>query len=136
MFEGRTSFLMRSRSGFAFQNIELVVTRDTKDEIIIGLKDIKKQGLLLPNWPHQLGTWAADGVDQCNAAKTVKETPSVYTKLRNKLFHEIRDVINDNLPTDKSVGEPLSIQFKRDGQGNSLVCAAFLYTKRRPPRYT
>ena len=57
--EGRTSFLMRSCSGFAFQKIELVVTRDTKDEIIIGLKDIKKQGLLPPNRPHQLGTWAA-----------------------------------------------------------------------------
>ena len=56
--EFRTTFLLRSRSGFAFQKIELVVTRDTTDEIIIGLKDIKKQGLLPPDWPHQTGTRA------------------------------------------------------------------------------
>ena len=67
--EGRTTFLMRSRSGFSFQNIELVVTRDTTDEIIIGLKDIKKQGLLPPNWPHQIGTWSTDGVDSARPPK-------------------------------------------------------------------
>ena len=112
--EGRTSFLMRSRAGFAFQNVELVVTRDTSDEIIIGLKDIKRQGLLPPNWPHQIGTWNADESDRCKAAKQAQESPSVYTRLRNKLFHEFRDVINDTLPTDKIVGEPLHIQFKKD----------------------
>ena len=112
--EGRTSFLMRSRAGFAFQNVELVVTRDTSDEIIIGLKDIKRQGLLPPNWPHQIGTWSAEEPDRCKATKQDLEASSVYTRLRNKLFHEFRDVINDTLPTDKIVGEPLHIQFKKD----------------------
>ena len=110
--EGRTSFLMRSRPGFAFQNVELVVTRDTSDEIIIGLKDIKRQGLLPPNWPHQIGTWSGEEADRCKVTKP--ESSSVYTRLRNKLFHEFRDVINDTLPTDKIVGEPLHIQFKKD----------------------
>ena len=110
--EGCTSFPMRSRSGFAFQKLELVVTRDTTDEIIIGLKDIKKQGLLPPNWPHHIGTWASDGADRCKATTTGRETSSVYTRLRNKLFHEFN--INNNLPTDKIVGETLSIQFERN----------------------
>ena len=112
--EGRTSFLMRSRARFSFQKVELVVTRDTSDEIIIGLKDIKRQGLLPPNWPHQIGTWSSDDHDRCKATKQMHESPAVYTRLQNKLFHEFRDVINDTLPTDKIVGEPLHIQFKKD----------------------
>ena len=105
--EGRTSIMLRSRTGFAFKRVELVVTRDTTNEIIIGLKDIKRTGLLPPNWPHELGTWDA------SVCKKVSQSQVECDHMRTQLIREYSDIFSDEISTDKVIGEPLHVQFKK-----------------------
>ena len=105
--EGRTSLSIRSREGFEFKSIELVVTKDTADEVIIGLKDIRRTGLLPPNWPHQIGYWSND---RCNRVDSVQ---AECDEVKNRLCEEFSDVISDEISMEKIVGEPLNIKFKK-----------------------
>ena len=84
-----------------------MVTKDTTDEVIIGLKDIKRTGLLPPDWPHQLGYWTNDRCVKVDSVQTE------CNKVKDRLCEEFSDVISDEILMEKIVSEPLSIKFKK-----------------------